>query len=677
MNGNARATAIPCSRTTIDEGFEIVRRRLFQPMTEQKDFAARDAVIRGFTGMYRKESGQFPAVVHEAEYRRRLEAAYPIHPELFRQLYEGWSTLDKFQRTRGVLRLMASVIHTLWKRQDGSLMIMPATIPMDAGPVIDELTRYLDNPWRPVIERDIDGESSLPLQLDKDNSNYGRVSAARRVARTVYLGSAPTLNTANRGIEEREIRLGAAQPGETVAVFGDALRTLSDRATHLYVDRGKYWFSTQPSVTRTAQERAQALSADDVAVEITSRVRQQVSQRGDFASVHPCPVSSADVRDERETRLVILDPDHPHVRGARGADDSQAIAAATAILGHRGESPRLFRNALVFAAADRTKLADLDEAVRQYLAWKGICEESEQLNLDSFQRTQAESKQLEANKAVDARVPETYLWLLVPSQEVRSSTVEWEEFRAQGEGSIALRASQRMKSESLMYTQWNGTGLRQELDRVPLWRGDHVSLKELADHFAQYLYLPRLKNPDVLLDAMASGLGTMLWATETFALAERYDAAANRYLGLTGGEHRRPSLDTDTVLVRPDIAKRQLDEDRALTGSPQADGAGTSLGEWGETAERAGEAASPIASVERKTRRYWANIEIDPTAMATQPAKIGQEIVRHLAAIPEGQVRVTIDIDATVPEGIPDDLRRVLNENSQTLKFKDHGFEES
>lgn len=517
---------------TTDEGFEIVRRRLFQPVTDQKDFAARDAVIRGFTEMYRKESGQFPAAVHEGEYRRRLEVAYPIHPELFRQLYEGWSTLDKFQRTRGVLRLMASVIHTLWKRQDASLLIMPATIPMDAGPVIDELTRYLDEPWRPVIERDIDGDSSLPLQLDKENSNYGRVSAARRVARTIYLGSAPTLNTANRGIGDREIRLGAAQPGESGAVFGDALRTLSDRATHLYVDHGKYWFSTQPSVTRTAQERAHALTADAVAIEITNRVRQQVGQRGDFASVHPCPVSSADVRDEPSTRLVILDPDHPHTRGA---DDSRAIAAAAAILSHRGESPRQYRNALVFAAADRTKLADLDEAVRQYLAWKTICDESEQLNLDSFQKKQAETKRNDAIKAVDARVPETYQWLLAPRQDLRSATIEWEEFRTQGDGPIPLRASQRVKSESLMYIQWNGTGLRHELDRVPLWRGDHVLVKELADHFAQYLYLPRLKNSDVLLDAIAGGLGAMLWSTETFAHAERYDEVTARYLGLTGG----------------------------------------------------------------------------------------------------------------------------------------------
>src|SRR5262249_30990152 len=80
--------------------------------------------------------------------------------------------------------------------------------------------------------------------------------AGRRVARTIFLGSAPTLHTANKGLEDRQIELGCAQPGEAVATFGDALRRLTDQATHLYVDGRRYWYSTQPSVIRLAQDRA-------------------------------------------------------------------------------------------------------------------------------------------------------------------------------------------------------------------------------------------------------------------------------------------------------------------------------------------------------------------------------------------------------------------------------------
>jgi hypothetical protein len=191
-----------------EEGFEIVRRRLFEPLHERPAFVARDAVARAFVEMYGTQHIEFPSECREAEYERRIKLAYPIHPELFDRLYNDWSTLDKFQRTRGVLRLMAAVIHSLWERQDGNLLIMPATIPIDDSAVQFELTRYLDDQWTPVIAKDVDGEHSLPLRLDRDAPNLGRYSACRRVARTIYVGSAPTQRAANRGIDDRQVKLG-------------------------------------------------------------------------------------------------------------------------------------------------------------------------------------------------------------------------------------------------------------------------------------------------------------------------------------------------------------------------------------------------------------------------------------------------------------------------------------
>src|SRR5258706_8320338 len=98
---------------------------------------------------------------------------------------------------------MAAVIHTLWERQDTSLLIMPASVPIDDPLVQYELTRYMEDPWTPIIERDVDGANSLPLRLDREHPNLGRYSATRRAPRTISLGSAPTLHTANPRIEEK------------------------------------------------------------------------------------------------------------------------------------------------------------------------------------------------------------------------------------------------------------------------------------------------------------------------------------------------------------------------------------------------------------------------------------------------------------------------------------------
>src|SRR5258706_3621986 len=462
---------------------------------------------------------------------------------------------------------MAAVIHTLWERQDTSLLIMPASVPIDDPLVQYELTRYMEDPWTPIIERDVDGPHSLPLRLDREHPNLGRYSAARRVARTIYMGSAPTLHTANRGIEEQRIKLGCVQPGESVAIFGDALRRLTEQATHLYVQEKRYWYSTQPSVTRLAQDRAAQLDRDVVLALIEQRLRAEQGTRGSFARVHVCPTSSGEVPDERDARLVILRPSYVHA-----AKDMQSLARteAAVILELRSNSPRYYANTLVFLAADRTRLEELEQAARQYLAWNSIEDEKEILTLDAFQRNQERTRREHAEGAIKARIPETYSWLLVPEPSEDGATgakVPWREIRLQPvQEALAVRASRKLENDGLLITKYAGTNLRLELDKVPLWRGDAVSVKQLAEDFAQYLYLPRLRDTDVLLAAVRDGVAAITWERETLAYADSYDATRRHYLGLKTGQQIMPSL--ERMLVNPEVAAAQVAADMTLTVQP-------------------------------------------------------------------------------------------------------------
>ena len=424
-----------------EESFEIVRRRLFEEITDPTLHMARDTVARGFADYYRTQGREFPTSCGEVEYERRIQAAYPIHPELFDRLYDDWSSLERFQRTRGVLRLMSSVIHTLWEQQDASLLIMPANVPVSDPSVQSELTRYLEENWAPIIERDVDGPNSLPLRLDRENPNLGRYSASRRVARTIFLGSAPTQHAAHKGIDDGRIKLGCVQPGEATATFGDALRRLTDNGSYLFAEGGRYWFGTQPSVARLAQDRAAQQDDERVLEEIEGRLRGEQNRRGELSRVHACPGSGGDVPDERDARLVILRPREEH---AARDQPSRAMRAAKELLESRGTAPRMYRNTLVFLSADRTRLEDLKQAVRQYLAWKSISADSETLNLDAQQRRQAQERLAQAEDTVKQRIPETYAWLLVPGQSDPKAAVEWQEVRLQGQGSLAERASRRL-----------------------------------------------------------------------------------------------------------------------------------------------------------------------------------------------------------------------------------------
>src|SRR5450759_2592673 len=655
-----------------EEGFEIVRRRLFDELPA--DLAPdRDAVVKAFGGLYRTQKGEFPASCGEGDYERRMTAAYPIHPELFDRLYGEWSTLDKFQRTRGVLRLMAAVIHELWERNDSSLLIMPATIPIDASAVSTELTRYLEEGWTPVIESDIDGPHALPLRLDRENPNLGRYSATRRVARTIYLGSAPRQQAANRGIDDRTIKLGCVQPGESPATFGDALRRLTDQATYLYVDGQRYWYSLQPSVARLAHDRAAShFSEDDIDEEIRHRLAKATrsAQRGEFANVHPAPRAPGEVPDEAEARLIVLAPEHPH---SGKSADSPARLAAQHFLDKRSAGDRLHRNMLVFLAPDKARLEELRQAVRDYRAWKSIEDEKETLNLDNFQRKQAETKKVHFDDVVTQRIGETFGWVLVPSQSATDPKVTWEETRVSGPDPLAVRVGKKLRSEEALITGYSGVRLRMDLDRVPLWRGNHVGLKQLWSDYSQYLYLPRLRDSAVLLDAVRSGIGLLTWNPDTFAYASAFDEENGRYSGLVSGEHAAVVLDASSVLVKPEVAAQQIAEEQRRKAEDRSDGdekARVAL-PGGLIGER-GTRAAPTAPI--VPRRFYGRIAVEPVRMLRDLGDIADAIVAHLGRA-DATITITVDIEAAAEEGFPDDIRRIVSENARTLKFDTHEFE--
>jgi len=663
----------PWRPASAEEGFEIVRRRLFQPILDPAKSRARDAVVKAFSEMYRENTSEFPSECREGDYERRLQAAYPIHPELFDRLYNDWSTLDRFQRTRGVLRLLAKTIHSLWAREDRNLLILPATLPIDDPDVKYELTHYLDDNWVPIIDQDVDGATSVPYRLDGSNPNLGRYSAVRRVARTIYLGSAPTIGTANRGIDGRSVRLGCAQPGESVATFGDALHHLLDHATFLFQEGGRYWYDTHQNVTKTARDRAAQWSIDDVYEEIRRRVRRAQSQRGDFVKVHPFPSSSADVPDDMDARLVILDPKAPY---DSKQESSPALAWVTEILEQRGNSPRVYRNTLVFLVCDSSRLADLERAVREYLAWDSIKRDPKGLNLDQSQLAQAQEGCERADRTLSQRIPEAYQWVILPEQKAGETKYELHAFRVQAEGSLAVRVSKRLKRDGILLAQLSSNNLRHHLDDVPLWRGDHVKIAELQEMFAKYIYLPRLRGSDLIISAVEQGIGMLSWQQDSFAYADSYDEEKKRYQGLVFGQ--RSSIAPTGLLVKPEVALRQYDEEKPKEQIKQGQEPSEGVRDQGteKGSEKGKESTTPATATKALPRRFYARISLDPLRLGTQAGQVADEVLGHLKALAGANVEVSLEIRVDVPDGIPEQQQRTVNENCTTIGFDTYEFEE-
>ena len=652
---------------TTEESFEIVRRRLFQPIT---DLDGRDQVVAAFADLYRKNQSDFPVEASAAGYYKRLTSAYPIHPELFDRLYNDWSSLDRFQKTRGVLRFMSAAIHNLWTRNDQSLMILPGFVPLDAQAIQTELNKVLEPTWAPVRERDVDGPAALPLQVDGENATFGRYAAARRVARTIYLGSAPMLAAAHRGIDDRHIKLGCVQPGETAGTFGDALRRLGTQSAFLYTEGDRYWYSTQPNLNREAEERAQRIELELAQDEIRKRLKKFEAKEP--LRILACP-AKADVADDREVRLVILEPADAH---SANQGNTEACRAALAILNDRGTGNREFKNTLVYLAADKTLADELLKGARQYLAWFQIVDEAQKgrLNLDSYNAKTAEERLKSSGLVVDRRITEAYCWLLNPIQvkdEAGAVSTSLDVHRLRGDDRITDRAWKKLVTLDAVLTKYGPVLLRQDMDKYTLWRdAEHVSVKVLAEDFARYLYLPRLRNPQVLLESIADGVVRTTWMHETFGYAESFDEVGHRYLGLHPPGRPAVMLSAQALVVKPEAVTGQQDAEQRAR-EPEKAG---EREEGGDSHVPVPGGTRPVVAPDLK-RRFHASIPVAADRLSRDVDVIAREIVMHLTGLLGSEVTISVEMEAKAADGFPDHIQRTVKENCGTLKIVNAHFE--
>lgn len=650
-----------------NEGFEVVRRRLFLDCKKPAD---RDHVCAEFSRMYQENQGDFPIDSKEVEYKSRMISCYPIHPEIFDSLYEEWATMEHFQRTRGVLRLMAAVIHELWMANDASAMIMPGSLPLDVPTVKDELVRYLPETWNAIIDSEVDGKNSVPYQLDRSTARYGQKLAARRVSRCIMLGSAPTVRAQSiRGIEASRIRLGVIQPGENIADFNDALNTLRGSLSYLYADPAgnRYWYDTRPTLRKTASDRSSQMASSDVEYEIEKRLRD-LRKEAPFAGIHPCPATSSDVSDDQAVRLVILRPSDTY---KQNKTDCPALRKVEEILNTRGTAPRTYRNMLAFVAPDRDLLPSLQKAVSDLLAWESIKTDSTRLNLDAAQNAETASNISRCNEAVNSRLKEVYCWLLVPSIDCGADmkSIIWDVDRLVGSDPIVSKAAAKMIQNEQIITKWAPTLLKMELDNL-LWKDDnHIQIKKLWEYLTTYCYLPRLANFSVLEATIRAGVT----GDESFAIASSCNDG--RYGELKYNTSILEVYPSD-YLVKVLAALKQINAEMKNPVSPdtpdvkQPGGSGNVI-----PSTPGGSDVVPADPNPNRDSRFFMSVKLDNTRVIRDLQKYLDEVITHLTTVDGCTVELSLEVTASADGGFPQGIIRTVSENCRTLRVEDFGFD--
>lgn len=651
-----------------DEGFEIVRRRLFLPC---KDEAGRDNVCRQFSEMYQANSMDFPTESKEVDYYERMRSCYPIHPEIFDRLYNDWATIERFQKTRGVLRLMAAVVHNLWINADGSLLIMPGSISLEESNIRDELTRHVGDNWNAIIDHEVDGKASIPYQKDNESARFGQVMAARRVARTIMLGSAPSTGHKIRGLEASRIRLGTVQPGENIATFNDALSKLQTSLTYLYTNptNDRFWYDTHPTLRKTVEDRASQRTSEEVEMEIERRLRQ-IRREQPFGRIHICPETSMDVSDEMDVGLVIL-KDKAVFKANNPGD--LAIKAAEDILNNRGLSPRIYRNMLAFIAPDQNMMTGLKAEVRRFLAWKSIQEDSVDLNLDASQNRETQNNLNRSNQLVDAQIQETYCHLLVPyiDREVDLRTIVWDAISLRGSNdTIVSKAAKKMQQNEQLITQWAPMLLKMQLDNL-LWQDrEQINVGELWKLFCTYCYLPRLASADVLKDTIQRGVNS----EDFFAYAEGHDGT--KYIGLKYNQYVG-FVDASGFVVKQMAALKQIASEKPIDPPiPPVDPPINPPVNPPINPPVNPPVYPPVVPETPLNTRFYMTTTLDNTRVIKNIGNLMDEVINHLMSIEGSQVEIKLLVDATMPNGTPVPIVRTVTENCRTLHVEDSGFQE-
>ena len=665
-----------------EEAFEIVRRRLFAPINDR---LAAETVCRAFADFYIANRDDFPQHTQESRYLDRLVHAYPIHPEVFDRLYDDWSTLDNFQRTRGVLKMMAKVIHRLWKDGNNDPLIMPGSLPLYDADVRNEVIYYLPQGWDPVIEGDVDGERAETTEIENKDTRFGSVQACRRSARAVFLGSAPTTtNQLTRGLELERVMLGVVQPGQQTSLFKDALRRLGDRLHYLNHANNRFWLDTRPNLRREMEERKRRFQdKEDVSPTVRERVQRSLAS-GVFGGIHVF-TESGDVPDDWALRLVVLPPDTAFSKSG----ESKALERATEILKKRGDQPRFKQNRLIFLAADYDSVGRLKDHVRSFLAWRSIVADykDNRIVLDNLMAKQASASLEQSEETVRRMVRETYKWLITPMQEARPgkglSELRWEHFQVNpGAPNWSQEIERVLKENELLISEWAPIHLAKVL-RDWFWKDDvkETSALNVWQQSCQQLYLPRLKDDSVFQMTMAAGAESR----DFFGFAQGMEG--NRYVGFSYGQRTSLIMDSSLLLIEPSAAAAYMDAARAAEAASSSSGAGTGGGgsttngpapggsALGETSTNNGSAAGGAGSSQAVKRQFYGSIDLDPFLAKKQFADLVDEVVQQFTTRTGIKVKVTIEIQAESAAGFDDGLQRAVKENCNVLKFKNAEFE--
>jgi hypothetical protein len=359
-----------------EEIYEVVRRRLFEDLGDPAEHAR---VASAYLNLYRQHEKELPSDATKATYKERILNAYPFHPELIDALYLRWGAHPDFQRTRGVLRLLASIVGDLWQRRETNTQSQPLIQPCHIRWTIDALQANLTRLWgvgyQSVVAADVIGEKANATLLDQERGEeYAREKIAQGLAAAILLGSFGG-QAERAGYSSKDLKLVCSRPSLNWNYTDGALLALEERGFFLHTASAgmlgkRYWFGVKPTLNKLIVQYRQPLQAEDFDLEIAQLLEQQVKAiRSSAATWRVLVDPQTDLPEQKSLTLLIMPPSFALPdNGDRAAIENRLLALSQKC----GTRERQFRNTLLFLLPSPRGLNRLRQALREQAALEAV-----------------------------------------------------------------------------------------------------------------------------------------------------------------------------------------------------------------------------------------------------------------------------------------------------------------
>jgi hypothetical protein len=487
-----------------EEIFEVIRRRLFEDLGDTKAInGAVSNYMKFYEGMVFNH--EMPSEASKLEYKKKLEQSYPFHPELIDMFRIRWASNHDFQRTRGVLRILASIVSDLWKRQTSLVgshgFIHTSDVNFgNLDTLTSQLKKLYGNGYDAVITADIAGTSSNAFKIDHSKGEFGAYDIAQGVAATILMGSFGT-DGANKGIAIDELKLCVLKPDTyNHAFINTVLDELESSAHYLYYGTSsggsqnkRYWFHTKPNVNILINSAKNEIKKADINAEILGRLEAAKGRVNNFnLLVNP----SDDIPEQKHPTLLILGTEFlASLDGVSSASKRKIEKIAT----KKGESNRIYRNTMLFLLCTEMGYSKLESDVSEYLSCIKIRDEySTQLERDQKEDVRRRIEQ--STKLIDSSIVSAFSVVAKHMAKSGIDVLPLKQFKDSISSQLNLTLIDALKDEE-WYLDSVGLGLLKRNNLLPT-TDVHVRTKDVYESFLRFDDKPMVSSQRAVQDSL-------------------------------------------------------------------------------------------------------------------------------------------------------------------------------